>query len=543
MHPRVASPLLLSVVWLFGCGFPPTLVGCTDTCDTEDPATTTNDLPTTSGVVLTDTSAETSAGTEQTSDAETTTASTTTEPPGPPAILEREVIPKFTDVNMVLAVTVETEYADGVRMQLETGAPIELLPAGPDVFTGTIDAFTALANGQHFALFTPRRANVIGEPASADYFIALPGVGSEVAWDTTQIDGHIAALAVLPDGRPVELGTFDDMGTSRCYLRRREKDGTPGDFIPVLPEAECTATDLEIDRDTGVIHILVERNGGQGLRWWAGELASWGAGPKNIGMGETGETALALASRPGLVAVCGAQAVDSVDKTDALAVLLRPGQTAERKQFDYKPPGEPKSHVFGETARDCAFWGDTLVLAGEAHGQHEAPKDVPQRDRLTLATYELGADEASWMVAGPNPGVQSRALALDIDDQGNRHLAGYTCLDLCAHEGDVRVYSPEGALISQIPLGPLGSDWFGPHAIAWSPAGYAVIALGAQQGPNSVFKVQALAPGVITPLWTFTPNDKQGLQMALAVAVGEFGEVYAGGLAETSHPAFVVIGG
>jgi len=47
------------------------------------------------------------------------------------------------------------------------------------------------------------------------------------------------------------------------------------------------------------------------------------------------------------------------------------------------------------------------------------------------------------------------------------------------------------------------------------------------------------APGVPKPLWTFTPNDKQALQIAFAVAVGPFGEIYAGGIG----PAFAVIGG
>jgi hypothetical protein len=55
--------------------------------------------------------------------------------------------------------------------------------------------------------------------------------------------------------------------------------------------------------------------------------------------------------------------------------------------------------------------------------------------------------------------------------------------------------------------------------------------------------MQAFAPGGFGPLWTFIPKDQQGPQIALAVAVGPFGEVYAGGITEANHPAFVVIGG
>ena len=63
------------------------------------------------------------------------------------------------------------------------------------------------------------------------------------------------------------------------------------------------------------------------------------------------------------------------------------------------------------------------------------------------------------------------------------------------------------------------------------------------QGQSLVFKVQAFAPSDPVALWTFVSNDKLGLQLALAVAVGPYGEVYAGGLAADEHPAFARIGG
>ncbi len=220
-------------------------------------------------------------------------------------------------------------------------------------------------------------------------------------------------------------------------------------------------------------------------------------------------------------------------------MLLRPNQPAEERLFDYRPT--VKLHTFVENVRDCDFAGDTLVLVGEANGQHGG--DDKKRDRLMVIECDVATDTKTWTMAGPGPGVQSRALAVDVDDQGRYHIAGYTCLDTCEPEGEVRVYEPGGTLVGQVPLGPLGSDWFGPHDIAWSPAGYAVVALGEKQGQSYVFKVQAFVPGDLWPLWTFIPNDKQGLQIAFAVAVGPFGEVYAGGIGATNHAAFAVIGG
>jgi len=277
---------------------------------------------------------------------------------------------------------------------------------------------------------------------------------------------------------------------------------------------------------------------GQGLRWWAGRIPAWGLGPVNIGIGELEHKAFGLASRPGLVAICGSKPVATPDGLDALAVLLRPNELPEERLLDLDLG---LKHKFAETVRDCTFADETLVLVGEARGRHEVDVDT-KRDRLVVIEHHVDAVTTDWFVAGPKPGVQSRALAVDVDGDGRYHIAGYTCLDACEPEGEVRVYSPGGNLDSQIPLGSLGSDWSGPHDIAWSPAGYAVIALGELQGQSYVFKVQAFAPNVYEPLWTYIPNEK-GLQIAFAVAIGPNGEVYGGGIGSTNHPVFAVIGG
>jgi hypothetical protein len=201
-----------------------------------------------------------------------------------------------------------------------------------------------------------------------------------------------------------------------------------------------------------------------------------------------------------------------------------------------------KQHTFKETVRDCTFADDTLVLVGEANGRHDEGFPA-MRERLMVIEYDVATDAKIWTVAGPGPGVQSRGLAVDADEQGRYHIVGYTCLDACEREGEVRVYEHGGKLVGQVALGPLGSDWFGPHDIAWSPAGYAVVALGAQQGQSLLFKVQAFAPGDVGPLWTFVPKDQQGPQIALTVAIGLVGEIFVGGIAKGSHPVFVVIGG
>jgi hypothetical protein len=548
MNPRIR--LLSSILplgLLTGCPpLPPELVTCeeADACETTQPGSTSiGGPPTTSDGVQTVTGddADGSDSTAAPNDGSgTDTTGTTGEAAEPPLIISRVVMPDYTDVNALLLASVTADHADGVRMLLDNGELSELTPLGAGEFEGHIEAFTGLDNGQYQAIFTPWKDAIVGASESADYVIALQKPGSGIDWDVANIEGVVAAIAILPDGRPVEFVTLQDMGMPRCYLRRREKNGDAGDFVPVLAGAHCTAIDMTID-ETGVMHLLLERKSGDGLKWWAGRMSAWGAGLQNIGIGEVGDTAFALASRPGLVAVCGSTPVETIDERDALVVLLRDGQMPEERSFDYKP-GDLK-HQFGDTARDCAFSGDTLVIVGETNGQHADDKNN-KRDRLMLIELDTAAEtDPKWTVVGPGPGVESRANAVAIDDQGQYHMAGYTCPEVCAPEGEVRVYAPGGELVSQIPLGPLGSAWLGPHDIAWSPAGYAVVALGAKQGQSLVFKVQAWAPNVFVPKWTFLPIEQQGPQRALAVAVGPFGEVYAGGTSEGNHPVFVVIGG
>ena len=542
---------------VFVCGCPqvwPDVVTCEEqnACGTTEPASTGSDGPptTSEGVntVTGDSSGDTSDSSSSSADPETgaeSIGSTTGEPAELPLILTRKVDPDYTAVNAILDVHVTADHADGVRMELENGDVVELTPLGAGEFGGEILAYSGLGNGEMTAWFTPWRDALVGETVGADYVIALPPPGYELYWDANlDADGNVAKIGILPDGRPAEFGTYHEMGEPRCYLRLREKNGEPVEFVDILPLAHCRAIDFTIDRETGLMHFLLERKSGDGLMWWAGESPGWGFAPKNIGIGEVGDKALALASRPGLVAVCGAKPVESTDKWDALAVLLRPGQQPEERLFDHRPTN--KLHKFAETARDCTFAasaGDTLVLVGEANGDHGDDFDPIDRDRRMVIKYDVVADATDWIVGGPGPGVQSRIVAVDMDDQGRSHTVGYTCLDICEPEGEVRVYSSGGELESQVPLGPLGSAWFGPHDIAWSPAGYAVVAFAEQQGQSIVFKVQAFAPNIYEPLWTFTPSDKQGIQIAFALAIGLLGEVYAGGIGATNHPAFAVIGG
>lgn len=528
---------------------PPGGMSCEDGCSTSssagvDPTSTGDHTPTTStqdtGV---DSTGVDSTGVDS-SDTGSEPGSSTTGavPEEPPSIVGFDVEPDLIEDNGLVHVDVSTLHADGVRMQLETGDVVELTPGQADSFSGDIAVFSGLDNGERVAVLTPYRLDLEGESVPAPYYIALPKPGSEIDWETGNLigsSGFVVAMGVLPDRRWVELGSFYEKGEPRCFLRVRDLDGSwgQGDFMSVLP-AYCAATDLTVNPETGALHVLVDRKGDDGVRWWLAEIASWGKGAKQIAVGSIGDKALALARHPDMVAVCGAKKVATDDALDAFTVLVRPGQDGEERLFDYDAGSGP--HTIMETFRDCAFVDDTLVMVGEAWGRHDDVK--VKRDRVALLEYDVLTDTEKWTVVGPTLGLQSRAITLAVDDQKRYHVAGYHCLDVCEPEGDLWGFLPGGMLFTHTPLGPLGSDAVGPHDIAWSPAGYLVIASGEVQGQSYVFKVQAFAPENPVPLWTFTPKDMQGLQIAFAVAVDKYGKVCAGGIGAGNYPAFACIG-
>lgn len=548
MHATLRS-LALPLAGVLGACLPPPLQDCTDTgCTSPAPGTSGDStLPTTSNgdeiQTVTGNDPTTTNPTDTTSSS-TTNGSTTAEPEQDAEILDIKVDPNPIKINGLISVDVATAHADGVRMTLESGDIIELTPAGADSFQGHIPAFTGLDDGMYTATLTPWR-EVDGDSVDAPYTIALPEPGSQGFWETGDLvgSGHVAALAMLPDNTVVEFGTVYEKGEPRCYLRRRGLDGAwfPNEFLSILPTSHCTAIDLKIDPELGTLHVLANRKGGDGVRWWLGEIPSWGLGPKNIGLGAVGDRAEALAFGPGMVAVCGGKQAPTLD-LDAAAWLHRPNQPVQPRLFDYWPALK-FPHVFHETARDCIFTGDTLVLVGEANGKHSDNFPDIDRDRLFVLEHDTITDTQVWTVAGPGPGTQSRALAVDVDSEGRYLLAGYTCGDACEPDGEIRIYLPGGKLDWQASLGPLGLDAAGPHDIAWSPAGYMVIALAEFSGQALRFKVQAFAPNAYKPLWTYLPSDLQGLQVAFALAIGHYGEVYAGGLGAGSYPAVAIIPG
>ena len=466
----------------------------------------------------------------------------------PPVVIAFEVTPELMLSQGPIAVQVEAERADGVRMELDDGTVSELGMTMPGIFEGEIPALTGLWNGEHLAKLTPWRDDGQDEGASvaASYTLALPKPGSQGFWETGDLlgSGVVRAIDVLPDGRVVEFGQRWVGGVSRCYLRRRDKSGAwkPTDVQEVLPGVECAPLDMKIDAK-GSIVVLASRTGNDGARWWLGEIDAWGATATNRGLGVQEEIALAVAVEPaGRIAVCGAVPTQDLDGRDAAAWIFKPGLAGEAWNFDYLPKPNFEPHLFVETGRDCVFAGDTLVMVGEAFGNHDEQQNL-KRTRHFVHRFDLVSKADAWMVADGAYGAQSAATAVVVDYDGHLITAGYACGDTCSPLADLRVFDLEDGLLFQIPLGELPGKSFGPHDLAWSPAGYVVVALGGFKDEPDSFSVRAHDPFTIAPLWTFTRKDNQLFQMAFAVAVGTYGEVYAGGFGSNGYPAVAYIAG
>jgi hypothetical protein len=501
-------------------------------------------LPTTSGAIQTVTGGdESSSGAAPEPGTSGTTTGEPDEPVLPPVIVEHALTPNPIHFNGAIAVTVTTEHAEGVRMVLDTDEEIELKQGEPGVFGGEISVLTGLDNGEHKALLTPWREGVDdGVEVKAFYKVALPLPGSQIFWEADNLigPGQVEALGVLPDGDVVEFGTHHPQGAPRCYLRRRDNKGMlgPDALEAVLPDSDCSAVDMKIDAQ-GAMFVLVHRTTADGVLWWLGKIPAWGLGPTKLGSGAKGETAVALAHHAsGTVAVCGS--APALTDVDAMVQVFRPNLPVDPWILDYQPDGKP-THWAEERPRDCVFTGDTLAIVGEANGLHALESD--KRDRLFILRLDLAAKSAAWTVAPPGVETQSGGQAVAVDDQGRLVVAGYTCEDACEPEGDLRIYDPKDILLWQVSLGAFKTTDGATQDLAWSPAGYAVVATGGLMGNESAFTVRAFAQSQVGPLWTFVHKDLQLFQLALALAIGRYGEVYAGGLGANGFPAVAYIAG
>lgn len=552
---------MVALAWpLMACGVWPTWgdecaeAGCEPGSSSSSSSSGAPPVPTTGDgepqtVTGDDGDTSTGAGTNTGSPEPGTTGTTGGEPVPLPAIVDFVLAPNPIEIAGTIAATVTAEHADGVRMVAPMQAPIDLMMVGPGVFAGEFAVLSGLLNGPQVALLTPwRDAGEILEGATvpAPFEVQLAAPGSPGFWETGDLigPGQVAALGVLPGGEVVELGTHFKNGASRCYLRRRDKSGAwtlPDDLVAVLPEVQCSAIDLKIDA-LGVMHVLVRRQGGDGPRWWLGRVPSWGLGVTNLGIGAKDETAAALAQHPsGMIAVCGSAPTPATD-VDAMVRIFRPNLPGEPWGFDYQPQGKPP-HWFDERVQDCVFTGDTLALVGEVYGRHGEDNINFERNRLFVLRFDTAAKSAAWSVAAEGVKTQSGAQAVDVIDKDRLVVAGYSCDDECKPEGELRIYDGKHTLLWQVSLGAFPTKASTVQALAWSPAGYAVVATGGLKNDPTAFTVRAFGQSQVDPLWTFSHKENQSFHLALALAIGHFGQVYAGGIGAGAYPAVAYING
>lgn len=463
---------------------------------------------------------------------------TTGDPAIPPSILEVSFTPDPLTSPGKISIDVATEFATSVTLQLAGAEPAQLKPGLQRHFVGELEIHSGLSNGTYQATFAPFADQLAGAPVIAEYTVALPTAGSEDLWDAPPDfgNGQIEALALTPGGMVVAFGTVFEAGVPRCFLHRRDLAGNyaADDFKVIFPDKTCTATDL-VAGDGESLYLLARVVGGDDPRWRLATLTAWGEEPTIVRTGKIGEVAHALARGPGGVVACGA---GPTLLKDLDARVWGAGMALE---FDYTPE-LGLDHLFDETITDCAYAGERLVMVGEVYGQHisKGEQEPVNRKRLFVLEDMPGSDLPTWTVAESGPGnmTQSGATALAIDDQGRSIIGLFTCADVCDHFGEVRIYEPGGKLAELVPL---ANEVLPPFDIAWSPAGYLVLA-SAEKTDNfaSQFLVQAFWPGEFMPVWHYGQAEQPNWHAALALAIGP-GVIVAGGFGGLGYPALAYI--
>ncbi len=463
-------------------------------------------------------------------------------------ILEVILTPDPILYNGPILVSVVTENVASVSLEfgamlVQGETVLELEEVGAGIFEGKISILTGLDSGQHSALVVPRNQDdVEGEPVEVSYTVSFEA-GSEAFWEVYQEEGpgQVSSIAVLPDGDVFEFGMSGN-GNSRCYLRRRSKGGAWKGVLKVLPGVECKAIDIEVG-DDGTIDLLLSRYTNGGWVWWLAEMPAWGADLETVSFGGKGEVAYALAEYDGMLAVCGsAPTLEKKDLTDVMVKVYRPDLAGQSKTFDYWPLGN-EPHRFDEVARGCSFTGrSSLLLVGDAYGWHDDQKIF--RNRSFDLYYDLTENKGEFRVADAGFVTQSFATDVDVSPTGWAVISGYLCSDNCKQsEGYLQVLDGEGKLTWETSTGVHALPAFASHAVRWSPANYIVLASGGIDGSVTPFLLRAYAPGDSEPLWTYSREDFNVLNLALTLAIGTFGEVYAGGWGESGFPVFVIVHG
>jgi len=446
-------------------------------------------------------------------------------------------------VSVVAENTTSVSLEFGANLaQGESVLELEEVDAG--IFEGEILILTGLDSGQHSALVVPRNEDdVEGEPVEVSYTVSFEA-GSEGYWEVNKETGpgRVSSIAVLPQGDVLEFYMSGE-GESRCRVRRRDKGGAWIDEIEVLPGVECKAIDIKIS-DDGSIALLLSRYIDGDWSWWLATMPSWDAELKAVSAGSKDEVAYALAEWGGTLAVCGsARTLEPTDLTDAMFKVYRPGFVGQSETLDYVPLGK-KSHKFSETARGCSFTSaSSLLLVGEVFRYPDGDWDT-DRNRAFDLVYDLSEKKVEFRVAEAGFTTQSFATGVDVSADGRAAISGYLCNDNCQEsEGYLQVLDREGNLTWETSTGFHAIPVFATHAVRWSPANYIVIVSNGTLGSEASFLLRAYAPGDSDPLWTYSREDFNVLNLALTLAIGTFGEVYAGGSGENGFPVFVIVHG
>lgn len=146
--------------------------------------------------------------------------------------------------------------------------------------------------------------------------------------------------------------------------------------------------------------------------------------------------------------------------------------------------------------------------------------------------------EATLPTTGTSETTETTETSGTTDAGGSTTTAGYACGAPCTKAAELRVFAPGGAQISQASL---PANVLAPLDLAYHPAGFVVLASGRQQGNDTVFVVQARDVAANGLIWSYEHQGAPASEVATAVTIGRYGQVYAGGISAFGYPAIAYI--
>ncbi len=383
--------------------------------------------------------------------AEDDATATATEPASPPVgeadrpSILAVTLPATVHAAGPVAIEVNTEFTEAVRVELDGVDLGELASAGGGLFVGALPIRGAIDDGSHhvevIATQGPHE-----DRRMASFEVSTPAPGTMAWFKAGPAGSRTNRLVLTPEGDTLEGGQVEVNKVQRPSLRKRS--GVTGVEISsvVLDTREGSVADLAVAPDGHVWVAMNVRKVGDPSPQPRIALFDPDGKPTGVeALGDLGQGVRGIAAdaEGGCFAVGYASAGSDMDiafwRVDAAGV-----QTLA-KTWDYTPDKD-LPHVFWEFATDVVIKGDVAWIVGASSGEHLDDKLI-EALRGVLVPMDLNTGKVLGpVIVAPVSGAFNQSAFLG----GGQHpdgvlVTGYGCDEDCtSYRIETSLYTPAG---------------------------------------------------------------------------------------------------